>query len=184
MRWLTTAACFALATALLLTAPLRDRRHERTLDGEIGTPVAGNDLRITVHDTALAGTLADGADRVDSPGVFVVLDVTAEALRKRSAVDADLVSGDLSFAPSERAVASAELSTLSVGFPQRGSLVFELPAEALADATLRIRDHSSLDIAELIEVPLDLETKPAADRGRTLELPERIDPAEVDKEYR
>lgn len=184
MKWLTTGACFALATALLLTAPLRDRQHERVVGGEIGAPVAGNDLRITVHKTILAGTLADGTDRVDSPGVFVVLDVTAEALRKPSPVDADLVSDDLSFAPSERAAAGAELSTASVGFPQRGSLVFELPADALADAVLRIRDHSSLDISELIEVPLDLETKPAGDRGRTLELPERIDQAEVDREYR
>lgn len=184
MRWLTTAACFALATALLLTAPLRDRQHERVLGGEIGTPVAGNDLRVTVHTTKLAGTLADDTDRIDSPGVFVVLDVTAEALREPSGVDADLISDDRSFAPSERAVASTQLSTLSVGFPQRGSLVFELPVDALADATLRIKDHTSLDIAELIEVPLDLEAEPAADRGRTLALPERIDPAEVDREYR
>jgi hypothetical protein len=184
VKWLTTAACFALATVLLLTAPLRDRAHERTIGGELGTPVAANDLRITVHGTKLAGTLADGSDRVDSPGVFVVLDVTAEALRKPTTVEADLISGDRSYAPSERSVSSAGLSTVPVGFPQRGSLVFELPVDALDGVTLRIRDHYSLDIAESIEVPLDLASKPAADRGRTLELPKRIDPAEVDREYR
>jgi hypothetical protein len=184
MRWLPTAVLFALATALLLTAPLRDRAHDRVLDGEIGTPVAGNDLRVTVHATSLAGTLADDTDRVDSPAVFVVLDVTAEALRKPVSVDADLISGDRSFAPSERAISRTALSTLSVGFPQRGSLVFELPVDALADAVLRIRDHTSLDMPELLEVPLDLAGKPAADRGRTLELPDRVDPAQVDREYR
>ena len=76
-------ACLALATVLLLTTPLRDRAHERIVDGRTGAAVSGEELRLEVHAVRVASSALVNGRELASPGVFVVLDVTAEALGSR-----------------------------------------------------------------------------------------------------
>lgn len=181
-RLLGAAVCFVLATVVLLNTPLRDRQHDRVIEGEVGKPVGGNELRITVHEVKLAKTLRNGGQEVTSPAVFVVLDVTAEVLRQPKGIDdAELIAGDRTYKKSVRNAGNVRVGTAMVGFPQRGSLIYELPREAIAGTRLRIRDHVTFNISEVIEVPLGLDGDAAvADR---IELPERVDPSEIEREY-
>ena len=189
VNWAGTAVCLALATTVLLSAPLRDRQHDRVIEGSVGDAVSANQGRITVHDVSLAGTLTIGTEQITSPAVFVVLDVTAEALRRPHGIDdAKLVTADRerSYSQSVRATGNVKVGVATVGFPQQGSLVFELPRDAIAGATLRITDHQSFDISERIEVPLGLDDAAVTDQLRSTEpvhLPERVDPAAVKREY-
>jgi hypothetical protein len=180
-------ACLALATVLLLTTPLRDRAHERIVEGRTGAAVSGEELRLEVHAVRVArSALVDGRE-LASPGVFVVLDVTAEALRKPASVTARLVTGDRLYEPSTRIAGTPVVGSLTTGFPQRGALVFELPRDAIPGAVLRVSDHTTLELPLYVEVPLGLdadEVTAQLDTAAALELTPRVDEAAVERSYR
>jgi hypothetical protein len=179
--------CLALATALLLSTPLRDRTHERVARGEVGTAVAGEEVRLEVHTVRAARTALVDGQEMHSPGVFVVLDVTAQALRKPTSLTPRLVADEVTYEPSTRVSGKPVLGPLTAGFPQRGSLVFELPEDAIPGSVLRVSDHTTLELPVYVEVPLGLDSGQVAAElavDAAVELVERVDEAEVERSYR
>lgn len=189
MNRAAVAVCLALATVLLLTAPFQDRAHVRTIDGRIGESVSGETVRIEVHDVRIARKAMVRNEEVSSPGLFVIVEATAEALRRPTSISSTLVTadGERSFDPSSRITGDVTLGTLTAGFPQHAALAFELPADAIAGSVLRVDDRTTFDIPVKLEVPLGLDDADVAaglDRAEPVELPTRVDQAEIKREYR
>jgi hypothetical protein len=189
IEWATTAVCLTLATVVLLTAPFRDQEHDRIVDGKVGESVSSEDVRIEVHDVRIARTAIVRDEEVSSPGLFVIVDATVEALRKPTAIAAELVTadGERSYDPSSRITGDVTIGSLTAGFPQHAALVFELPADAVAGSVLRVDDHSTLGIEVKLEVPLELDDTDVAaglDRSDPVEMPTGVDQAEIEREYR
>lgn len=180
-RHLGTALCLVLATVVLLHTPLRDRRHDRVVSGDVGDTVSSRELRVEVHGVKLTKTLVEAGERVTSPGTFVVVDLTAEALRQPASVDATVLATgpDREYNPSERADGGSLVASLTTGFPQHGVLVFELPRDAIRGSVLRIRDHTTLELPVFLDFRL-------GDPGEVpaVTLKPRTDPAEVERSYR
>jgi hypothetical protein len=176
-----TAFCLLLATVLLLTAPLRDRAHDRVVSGRVGDTIGSRDLRLEVHAVTLTRTVVVDGSQTTSPGVFVIVDLTAEALRRPTSVLAEVVTGERRYDPSVRVTGGVVLATLTAGFPQRGALVYELPRDAIPGAVIRVDDHTTLELPVYLEVPLGVDE---ADVAGPVELRGRVDPAAVERSYR
>jgi hypothetical protein len=160
-------AILSVASFVLHSAPDRELQQSPiAVPGTIGEPVTGRNIRATVHSVAVAETVTAGNGWAGStPGVWVVVDVSAEAVETDTGATlgtAVLRVGDSTFSASTRpdnaTVARVRLAT---GIPLNGPLMFELPegmassAEA-AEATVELALNPDPRVDSLLVVPVDL----------------------------
>ena len=157
----------ALAAFVLHTTPSREAQQSAiVVPGAIGESASGRNIRATVHSVAVTEAVTAGNGWAGTtPGVWVVVDLTVEALVDDQATPlgtAVLRIGDVSFSASTRpqqgTVAGMALAT---GIPVHGPLMFEVPASAVqsapaGDATLELATDSDPRADSLLVVPVDL----------------------------
>lgn len=159
---LLVASALAVATApdnAAVIAPF-------AITGPAGEPVSSRTLTVTVNGVALTESLLvkyRDLPAIDTDGVWVVVDTTISAnLGTEGLGYVELWIGDVHYRVADVLPPPTPLQlTYGAGVPQRGSLVFELPREALdapgaARATVVFlpRLDSSLDSAPVIGIDL------------------------------
>lgn len=134
--------------------------------GLVGAAVEGRNIAATVHGVQASRTVqAESGWSGETTGVWIVVDASVEAVvDERAALlgGARLRIGDTTFSASQRAEFSSIAGTsLAVGIPIRGSLLFEVPESlvtgpdaARAELLLAISEDPRVD-SQLV-VPLDL----------------------------
>ena len=160
-------AFLVIAGVVLHTAPTEDQWQAAIpVTGEVGDTVAGRNIQATVSDVRVADSVtASNGWAGETSGVWVVVDASVEAVLTDYGVSlgtANLKIGDTRYAASERPdKGTIEGAVLSVGLPQTGPLMFEVPRPALegADASsaeieLAANDDPRTD--SMIVVPVDL----------------------------
>jgi hypothetical protein len=178
---LTWATAVALLVAAWLVAAVTPDGEQRMADpfrvsAEIGTPAEGRNVGVTIRNLTLADRVTTGGWFAEGTWLVVELDAWAVHTELPASLGvAYLVLGDRTFAASERpggydTDASLYGTGLRVGFPQSGSLAFELPEDAATESgTLQlalgltssaIDPEPSLQGDSVIELPVDLATLP------------------------
>jgi hypothetical protein len=168
---LTWATAVALLVAAWLVAAVTPDGEQRMADpfrvsAEIGTPAEGRNVGVTIRNLTLADRVTTGGWFAE--GTWLVVELDAWAVHTE-------LPASLGFAASERpggydTDASLYGTGLRVGFPQSGSLAFELPEDAATESgTLQlalgltssaIDPEPSLQGDSVIELPVDLATLP------------------------
>jgi hypothetical protein len=164
-------AILSVASFVLHSAPDRELQQSPiAVPGTIGEPVTGRNIRATVNSVAVTKTVTAGNGWSGStPGVWVVADVSAEAVETDTGATlgtAVLRVGDTTFSASTRpdnaTVARVRLAT---GIALTGPLMFEIP-EGLAssaeadEATLELALNPDPRVDSLLVVPVDLTELP------------------------
>jgi hypothetical protein len=128
--------------------------------GAIGDHLAGRNIGATVTDVRLADVVSTESWSGETAGVWVVVDVSAEAVETETAalLNVSLVIGDRTYSASTRpGLDTIANQALSVGIPIGGPVMFEVPADALtADAKVRISQSSDPRGDSVLEIPVDL----------------------------
>lgn len=161
--WATAAILVAGAWTLTLLAPADDAGDEAFVTTmTIGQPAAGRNIAATVSTVRATDTIT-AADGWTADGTWVVVDLSAEAMSSQSAGylrGATLTIGDRTFSATERGPDEMTLlgSQLVPGVPLSGSLMFEVPDDAL-DGTARLRLATSTSPwgDTILEMTIDLE---------------------------
>jgi hypothetical protein len=157
----------AVSAVVIHTSPDRDLQQSAIpVPGVVGEPASGRNIRATVHSVALTESVTAGNGWAGTtPGVWVVADVTVEALLDDRGVTlgtAMLRVGDVlysaSIRPQDATIAERGLST---GVPMSGPLMFEIPAEVVtgeagADAAIELAASSDPRVDSLLVISVDL----------------------------
>lgn len=134
--------------------------------GEVGQTLTGRNIEATVSDIRIADSVtASNGWSGETTGAWVVVDASVEAVVTDFGVSlgtAQLQIGDTLYAASERPDdGSIEGTVLSVGLPQTGPLLFEVPRAALEgedaqSAELQLAANNDPRTDSMIVVPVDL----------------------------
>jgi hypothetical protein len=134
--------------------------------GEVGQTLTGRNIEATVSSIRIADSVtASNGWAGETTGVWVVTDVSVAAVLTDYGVSlgtAQLQIGDTLYAASERPDrGTIEGTTLSVGLPQTGPLMFEIPRAALQGddargAELQLAANGDPRTDSMIVVPVDL----------------------------
>ncbi|RFA21033.1 hypothetical protein [Subtercola boreus] len=149
------------------TAPTEEQwQAPIAVTGAIGQTLTGRNIQATVTDIRVADSVtASNGWSGETSGVWVVVDASVEAVVTdygASLSTAQLKVGDTLYGASERPdQATIEGVPLSVGLPNTGPLMFEVPADALAgddarDAEVQLAATSDPRTDSMIVVPVDL----------------------------
>lgn len=159
-----------LALALLATAVFIWSRMPTKLQswapivehGRVGEQISGRNLRVTVHDVALATELIfteDGvAQHVPTTGVWIVLDVSYETIDMFAEPEFALDAGGRHF----RAYFGGFRGDVDPGFPERAPVAFEVP-EKPSSATLLVSNEATDRYGNTLNAPLDSQIAVTAD---------------------
>ncbi|MDF2444090.1 MAG: hypothetical protein JWR01_2293 [Subtercola sp.] len=160
-----------IAGIVLHTAPSEEQWQAAIpVTGEVGQTVAGRNIRATVTEVRVADTVtASNGWSGETSGIWVVVDASVEAVLTDYGVSlgtAQLKIGGTLYAASERPDrGSIEGTVLSVGIPQTGPLMFEVPREVLGgdaarsvEIQLAANDDPRTD--SMVVVPVDLTAVP------------------------
>jgi hypothetical protein len=158
----TVVACLALLAiggVAIVTTPTGDALNGsiRTY-GAPGHPIRAHELVLTVDGVTAARTLRDDPGTATT-GVWIVIDVTAEAVASQQAVQfAQLRLGDVVY--TEPQDVTQPLITVDAGVRTRGALVFEVSRAALRDhgaqATLEVPTGTDVVPEGIPAVRMDL----------------------------
>jgi hypothetical protein len=134
--------------------------------GEVGQTLTGRNIEATVSSIRIADSVtASNGWAGETAGVWVVADASVAAVLTDYGVSlgtAQLQIGDTLYAASERPDrGTIEGTTLSVGLPQTGPLMFEIPRAALQGddargAELQLAANGDPRTDSMIVVPVDL----------------------------
>lgn len=110
----------------------------------LGEPVTVEPVRVTVHGARAGTVLVDGLDQLTSDGSWVAVDITAAALTEPAPI-MGLALRDREgreYEQTDRATNAMVGAAFDPLVPERGEVVFELPADALGELTLVISPDS------------------------------------------
>jgi len=163
-----------------------------TVTAAVGAPAVGDNLAVNIREIVVSdGVSASGGWQ--ATGTWVVVDLDAWTVRTESPGRigvAYLVLAHRTIAASERPLTHDSAATildarLHVDVPQKGSLAFEIPADAVrGTAVLQIAQDNgagagdptlSLEGGSVIELPLSLSDLPTVS-GRALTPTDWVDP--------
>lgn len=165
-----SAARVLLALALLATAVFIWSKMPTKLQswapiverGSVGNPVAGRNLRVTVHNVALADQLTftqrGATERVTTTGVWVVFDVSYETIDIFAAPQFAVEAGGRSFT----AYFGGFRGDVDPGFPERAPVAFEIPKNP-SSATLLVSNQANDRYGNALNAPLDSQIAVTAD---------------------
>jgi len=161
--WALGLACVVAAWFVALATPADTVAWEPfPVEARTGEPAAGRNLTVTVHDAVRATSVFSGGWRAE--GTWVVVDVAAEAVsseRGASLTSAQLIVDGRTYRATERAETMLD-ERLSIGIARRGSLGFELPADAAGTAVLQLALNPDTRADSVIEYRIDLDALPVA----------------------
>lgn len=169
LTWLIAVVLLAGAWAVTLLAPSEDPGRDAFVTGvPIGERGVGRNIAATVTGVRAASTISSESGwRAD--GDWLIIEVTAEARADQSTGilgTAVLRIGDRTFTASERGPDEMSIyrTQLVPGVPQTGSLLFELPRDALHGiATLRLSTGYAEPWGDsVLEIPIDLDAVESA----------------------
>jgi hypothetical protein len=141
----------------------------------VGEPVAVEPVRVTVHGARAATVLVNGLDELSSGGSWVAVDITAAALTQPAPIAGMAVRdrAGREYEQTDRTANAMVGAPFDPLVPERGEVVFEVPADALGELTLVISPDSpgrTVPRAQA-EVPLTVDEaadEPLTPRGREL----------------
>lgn len=130
--------------------------------GEVGEWGEARTFAARVESVALAEEVTDGDWTGTTGGVWLVVTLSAEVSGEPTQVSAALLLGDERYDASSRPGYTAlDATRLAPGLAQRGSVLVEVPPEALRahadDARLRFSTSENALRDAVLDVPLDLD---------------------------
>ncbi len=140
LRGLLALALCLLVVAVINAVSRDDEPGSRWYTGPVGTVVTSPAFDVIVHQVDLAQTVADGHSELTTPGVFVVVHWSVSAKQERallSDVELHTQTGLAVTQRSEMTVYSGIRMT-EAGFTSHGASVFEVHAEDLPGAVMRV----------------------------------------------
>ncbi|MFC4137680.1 MULTISPECIES: hypothetical protein [unclassified Microbacterium] len=160
LPWLLTGAFLAGAWLLnFVTLPENSIEASFVTAGEVGDPVAGRNLVVTVTDVRAADRISDD-EGWSAEGTWVVVDLDAASVLDqygRSLSSAELTAGGRTYRATERGTTFFQ-SQLVPGVPRSGSLAFELAPDArTGDAVLRLAPQGDTRTDSVLEIAIDLD---------------------------
>lgn len=168
LPWALTAALLTGAWLIAVFTPPEDAAERIFVTpASVGSPAAGRNLAITVHDVRAAEAIAVDGWRAAGTWIVVDLDAGAVVSQEDGQLSTALLHiGDRTFRATERGPSDWSLlrASLVPGVPQSGSLAFELPADALSGtATLELSTSADTRYDSVIVLPIDLDALEAHD---------------------
>jgi hypothetical protein len=155
---LLVAAGFVIHT----TPSDADRDAPIFVTGELGDSLVGRNIAATVTEVRLADVVSTERWSGETEGVWVVIDLSAEAVETETAalLNVSLVIGDRTFSASTRpGLDTIAGQALSVGIPSGGPVLFEVPDDAVtSDAKVRIAQSNDPRADSVLEVVISLGT--------------------------
>ncbi|RFA09058.1 hypothetical protein B7R54_07335 [Subtercola boreus] len=160
-----------VAGIVLHTAPTEEQWQAAIpVTGPVGQTLTGRNIQATVTDVRVADAVtASNGWSGETSGVWVVVDARVEAVLTDYGVSlgtAQLKIGDTLYGASERPdQATIEGAVLSVGLPQTGPLMFEVPEDAVAGddargAEIQLAANDDPRTDSMVVVPIDLAALP------------------------
>lgn len=169
LRWALAAVLVAAAWAVTLVAPSDDAGRDAFVTPMTqGERATGRNIAATVTDVRTADAVAS-ADGWTAEGNWLVVDLDAEAVVDQPSGylrGAVLLIGDRTFSASTRGPDEMTLldAQLVPGVPTSGSLMFELPDDALqSTGVLRLSASRTSWGDTILELPVDLAAAPHLD---------------------
>lgn len=132
---LVAAVLAAIAVAVDGTVPGPTARYAPFSASGSGVVTSGP-LTVEVHEATLAARIVVDGEVQSTTGVFVVVEATVAWTGMTEFVARDLVVDGVVFDASTKAPTSIQESEPAAGLPVHGDLVFEVDADALADASV------------------------------------------------
>ena len=154
-----------IAGVVAHTAPSEEQQQAAIpVRGQIGETITGRNIRATVDGVRVAESVeASNGWAGPTSGVWVVVDASVEARVAEAPLGyARLKVGDVTYSASTRpGQATIAATSLSVGIPWTGPLMFELPSALVASDAAR---HAELQFAvdddtradSMLVIPVDL----------------------------
>ena len=170
-RWRQVANGAGLVVILVIagvvahTTPSEEQQEAAIpVRGQIGETLSGRNIRATVDDVRVAGSVeASNGWAGPTSGVWVVVDASVEARVDSATLGyARIKVGDVTYSASTRPDRATIAETgLSVGIPWTGPLMFELPLPLVSGDAAR---HAELQLAvsddpradSMLVMPVDL----------------------------
>lgn len=128
---LVAVVVLGIAVALAAAMPGVTARWAPFTGAGVGSASSGP-LAVEVHGATLADAIVVDGERIETTGVFVVLDITIAASEPIDLLSRGLVVDGIRFDATPKAPSSWEESDPAPGMPVRGDVVFEVDA-ALVD---------------------------------------------------
>lgn len=109
--------------------------RDRIYSGPVGDPVTSPYLTLTVDEVTLADAVTDGATRLETAEVFVVVEWTVSARERPTPLrDAELHTEDGLTITERSGFYDSAVDTTAPGFTRRGFSVFQVPADDVVGA--------------------------------------------------
>lgn len=165
-------ALLLIATGIVAatTPTAADWEQPFAVHAPIGEKAQGRNIAATVHDVTIADRVVDGRWQSGTGSTWVIVDASAAAVQTETGAilgRAALIVGDRMYVASNRPSAFTLMDVgLSIEIPTRGSLVFELPGNALADtaavstARLELSMQADPRLDSMLVIPIDLTAAP------------------------
>jgi hypothetical protein len=149
------------AVAVQRTAPSEEDQVAPFVEAAgVGEWGQARTVGVRVDDVALADAVTDGEWTGTTDGVWVLVTATAETTLGPGSVASSLSLGDRRYEASDRPEDALGSARLQPGLPERGVVVFEVPADALrehgGEARVRFATQTDPRLDSLVEVPVDL----------------------------
>jgi hypothetical protein len=180
--WLAGIGLLLLAFGVTYSSPSQDERQQPFgVTAEIGREAASEHHILTIHDVRLAREVELDGWRGTTSGIWLVVDATVEARVERIGLDAELLFGGSRYASSARpGTDTLDGKVGDPGFPETGSMLIELPADAVDRAgsrstVLRVGPGGDSRLDSLVELRIDLTALDVVERDE-LEPPKRGTP--------
>lgn len=168
LTWLTTLVMLAASWFLLSYAPdNEDAEAPFVVNAALGELANGRNIAVTVEKATRANR-ATGTSAISSSylwsaeGHWIIIDLAAETRESSLTGAIRLAQLDIdgrSYRTSER-VSGLFGTPLANGLPRKGSLAFELPADASGSATLTVGLSQDARLDSVIEYTFDLDDLP------------------------
>lgn len=171
---LLVATGFVAAT----TPSANDWEQPFAVHAPVGEHAQGRNIAATVHGVTVADAVFDSRWQSTPGSTWVIVDATAAVVTNETAAligRAALIVGDRTYLASTRPSGFAlNAVALSIGVPTRGSLVFELPGDILADpaasvARLELAIPSDPRMDSMLVTTLDLTAAPVLDEAELVD---------------
>lgn len=135
----------------------------------VGEPVTVEPVRVTVHGARAATVLADGLGELTSDGSWVAVDITAAALAEPAPIMGMALRDreGREYEQTDRATNAMVGAAFDPLVPERGEVVFEVPADALGELTLVISPESPGRMVPRAEAEVPLTVDEVADEPLT-----------------
>lgn len=136
------------------------------MSGAEGDQIVSEYIVAKVHDVELVSEVDLGSWHGTTSGVWLVVDATLEARLERTGVHAEVLIGGYTYHASDRAdYDTVDGGVIDPGFPRRGVILVELPADVrdragAASAVVRMSDSFDSRLASVVEFTVDLTALP------------------------